>query len=168
MIVSTVLAWLLVAVAFVVAIPALWMLARGLWPRFAEKSRRAADRGLLLCSLAGIVPAVLVIVGTSVLAKIPQGGLFAVIFTGLGLTWGFIGSTGFAMRIGEALWPDLGAAAPWRQTRNGGLVLICCALLPIIGWFVLLPLIAIAGLGAQVLSWFSRSPAAAPEAAIAA
>lgn len=168
MIVSTVLAWLLVAVAFVIAVPALWMLTRGLWPKLAGKTRRAADRGLLICSLVGIVPAIIVVAGTSVLAKIPQGGLFAVIFMGLGLTWGFIGSAGFATRIGETLWPDLSAAAPWKQTRNGGLVLICCALLPVVGWVILLPLIAIAGLGAHVLSWFSRSPVAAPEPVIAA
>lgn len=168
MIVSTVLAWLLVAVALVIAVPALWMLAQGLWPKLASRSRRAAGKGVLLCSLVGIVPAILVVIGATIIAKLPQAGMFAVLFTGLALTWGFLGATGFAAMVGERLWPDLSQSAPWKQTRNGGMVIICCALLPVVGWFVLLPLIAIAGWGAHVLSWFSRAPAPAAEAVVAA
>lgn len=161
MIVSTVLAWLLVAIAFVIAVPALWMLAQGLWPRMAGKSRNAAGKGIVLCALVGIVPAILVVIGVTVISKIPQAGVFAALFAGLALTWGFLGATGFATMIGERLWPELSHSAPWKQTRNGGLVIICCALLPVVGWFVLLPLIAIAGWGAHVLSWFARGGAPA-------
>jgi hypothetical protein len=49
------------------------------------------------------------------------------------------------------LWP---AADPWRQTRNGGLVLACASLLPVVGWFIVFPLLVIAGMGTQVRAWF--------------
>jgi len=39
MLFSTVLVWLLVAVAFVVALPALWLLSSGLWPETVAKHR---------------------------------------------------------------------------------------------------------------------------------
>ncbi len=163
MIVSTVLAWLLVALAFVVAAPALFMLANGLWPSLAGKTRRAADRGVVLCALTGVLPTIGVIIGVIILSKLPGAGVLAVLFAGLAITWGLIGATGFAAMIGERLWPDL---ASWKQTRNGGLVVICCALLPVVGWIVLLPLIAIVGLGAHVLSFFSKAPVAQPAPAL--
>ena len=160
MIVSTVLAWLFVALAFVIAAPALFMLTNGLWPKLAGKSRRAADRGVVLCALIGILPAIAIVIGVVVISKLPGAGAFAVLFAGVAITWGIIGTTGFATMIGERLWPDLAHTAPWKLTRNGGLVLICCALLPVVGWIVLLPLIAIVGWGAHVLSIFSGAPTA--------
>ncbi|MCW0216738.1 MAG: hypothetical protein OJI67_00320, partial [Prosthecobacter sp.] len=52
----------------------------------------------------------------------------------------------------------------WKQTKQGGLVLVLCALLPVVGWAVLLPLMAILGWGIVLRSWFVKvpEPAAAP------
>jgi hypothetical protein len=60
-----------------------------------------------------------------------------------------------AALVGERLWPS---AEPWRQVKHGGLTLVCCALLPVVGWFVLLPLMAVIGGGIQVRAWFLKEP----------
>ena len=39
-------------------------------------------------------------------------------------------------------------------------VLVCCALMPVVGWAVLLPLIAILGWGIVLQAWFVKAPAA--------
>jgi hypothetical protein len=42
--------------------------------------------------------------------------------------------------------------------KHGGLTLVCCALLPVVGWFVLLPVMAVIGGGIQVRAWFLKDP----------
>ena len=160
MLFSTVLIWLLVAVAFVVALPALWLLARGLWPEKVEKQRLVASRGLLKCFFIGLGPLIGVIILITVLSKVPQMGALAVLVGGVMIAWGFIGAGGIAALIGERLWPQI---EPWRQTKQGGLTIMCCALLPVVGWAVLLPLIAIIGWGVNVRTWFVRADVSPPE-----
>jgi len=157
MLFSTVLIWLLVAVAFIVALPALWLLARALWPEKVAKHREVASRGLFICFLLGLVPLIGGIVLVTIISKIPQMGVLSVLVGGGIIAWGFMGAGGIATLIGERLWPTI---EPWRQTKHGGLVLVCCALLPVVGWALLLPLIAILGWGINLRSWFVKAPAA--------
>jgi hypothetical protein len=158
MLFSTVLIWLLIAAGFVVALPALWLLARGLWPESTARRRQAASRGLFVCFLLGLIPAV----GGSALllamAKLPKMGAVAVLLGGMLMAWGFVGAGGIASLVGERLYPNF---EPWRQSLRGGLTLICCALLPVVGWFVLLPLMAIIGGGINILAFFVREHATA-------
>lgn len=160
MLFSTVLIWLLVAVAFVVALPALWLLARGLWPEKVERQRVVAGRGLFRCFLIGLGPLIAGVILIAVLSKLPQMGALAVLVGGALIAWGFMGAGGIAALIGERLWPQI---EPWRQTKHGGLTIMCCALLPIVGWAVLLPLIAIIGWGINVRTWFVKSEITPPE-----
>ncbi|MES2596094.1 MAG: hypothetical protein V4662_12195 [Verrucomicrobiota bacterium] len=153
MLFSTVLTWLLIAVAFVVALPALWLLSRGLWPEKLEKQRVVAGRGLFKSFLIGLLPLVGGIFLITIISKIPKMGALAVLVGGALLAWGLIGAGGIAALVGERLWPQV---EPWRQTKHGGLTLICCALLPVVGWAVLLPLLAILGWGINVRTWFVR------------
>lgn len=160
MLLSTVLMWLLIAAAFVVALPALWLMAHGLWPERARRLRQVAERGLLKSFLTGLPPLVLGVVLVSALAKLPQAGALAALTGGVLMAWGLVGCAGVAARIGERLWPQ---AEPWRQVRHGGLTLVCCALLPVVGWFVLLPLMAVIGAGMQTRAWFSGGAKAADD-----
>lgn len=159
MLFSTVLMWLLIAAGFIVALPALWLLSRGLWPAAHAKRREAAGRGLFVCFLLGLVPAIGGTAALVILSKLPKMGATAVLLGGVILAWGFLGSGGIASLIGERLWEK---AEPWRQTMRGGMVLICCALLPVVGWFVLLPLMAIVGGGINILAFFVRQHVPAP------
>lgn len=159
MLFSTVLTWLLIAVAFVVALPALWLLSRGLWPHKADQLRLVAERGLLKSILLGLPPLVLGIIVVTVLSKLPKMGALAALTGGLLIAWGLIGAGGIAGLVGQRLWPQ---TEPWQQIKFGGLTLVCCALLPVVGWFVLLPLFAITGAGMQVRAWFAKDTAPAP------
>lgn len=156
MLFSTVLVWLLVALAFVIALPALWMFSLGFWPERVARLRGVASLGLLKSFLAGLVPLAGGVVLVAVLSKIPQMGALSVLAGGLLLAWGFLGSAGIAAVVGQRLWPQ---AEPWRQMKHGGLTLVTCALLPVVGWVVLLPLIAVVGWGIQVRAWFVKKPA---------
>lgn len=166
MLFSTVFTWLLVAAAFVIALPALWILATGLWPVRTQRLRRLAERGLLrsfFCGLPVLMAGVAVI---SVLSKLPKMGALAALLGGVLLTWGLLGAGGPAALLGERLWPQ---AEPWRQVKHGGLTLVCVALLPVVGWFVLLPLLAVIGAGLQVRALFgggqvSATPLTTPSA----
>ena len=155
MLFSTVLVWLLVAVGFVVSLPALWVLARGLWPEGVGRFRRVAEMGLIKSFLVGLGPLVVGIVLIAVIAKLPKMGALAALVGGGLLAWGLIGAGGVAALVGERLWPS---AEPWRKVKHGGLTLVCCALLPVVGWFVLLPLMAVIGGGIQVRAWFLKEP----------
>ncbi len=159
MLFSTVLVWLLVAIGFVVALPALWLLGRGLWPHKIQKQRTAADRGLFACFFLGLIPGGILVLLVAILSKVPQMGAVSVLFGGLILTWGFLGAGGIAALIGERLWPHLTSSQPWRQTMRGGFILTGSALLPVVGWVVLLPLIAILGWGIHLRSWFIKEEA---------
>lgn len=163
MLFSTVLAWLLVAAAFVISLPAVWVFARGFWPEKTARLRAVAARGLLKSFFTGLLPMAGGLFLVILLSKLPQMGVLAVLVGGLLLTWGFLGAAGIAGLLGERLWPG---AEPWRQMKQGGLTLVCCALLPVVGWVVLLPLLAVIGWGIQVRSWFVKEePAAVPESA---
>jgi hypothetical protein len=162
MLFSTVLVWLLIAVGFVVALPALWMLTGGLWPEKARRLRRVAESGVLKSFFIGLGPLTGAVVLVALLARLPKMGALAALSAGVLAAWGFMGMGGVAALVGERLWPG---AEPWRQVKHGGLTLVCCALLPVVGWFVLLPVMAVTGAGLQVRAWFLREPGPAPEPA---
>lgn len=155
MLFSTVLAWLLVAAAFVVSLPALWLFAQGFWPQRVVRLKALAERGLLKSFLAGLLPLVVTLVGVTLLSKIPKAGAFSALVAGLLITWGVLGAAGLAAVIGERLWPQ---AEAWRQMKHGGVTVICCALLPVVGWLVLLPVLVVLGWGLQVRAWFAKAP----------
>ena len=154
MLMSDVLIWVAIASGFVVGAPALWMLGRGLWPEKFAKRCVAARKSIGMSLLLGLVPTLIVSLVLVVLGK-RLGPIPGILLSGLIIVWGMMGATGIASLIGERLWP---AGEPWRQTRNGGLVLICAALIPVIGWFLLLPLMAVVGLGVNVRCLFTRKP----------
>jgi hypothetical protein len=158
MLFSTVLIWLLVAIAIFVALPSLWLLVRALSPATAELGRDAAKGGLLKLLLFGLIPTAIGVFVVFLIANAIRNGALAAFFAGILLTWGFIGAGGIATLVGERLWPRFDEE-PWRQTQRGGLVLVCCALLPVIGWMVFLPLIAVLGWGVNVKIFLARKKA---------
>ena len=98
------------------------------------------------------------VVFISVLAAALSGGgefpqllgliLFAVLVIGLAF-----GLAGMAPLIGERLLPETSAV---RQTGWGAATMVMASLTPFIGWFLLFPYLSFRGLGALILSLFSR------------
>ena len=156
MLMSDVLMWAAIASGFVAGVPALWMLGRGLWPATFEKRRLVAHKSLGLSLLLGLVPALIIGFVIAALGK-RLGPIPGIFVTGAIIAWGMMGAAGIASLIGERLWPS---GEPWKQMRNGGLVVICSALIPVVGWFLLLPLIAIIGMGVNVRCLSAGKPQA--------
>lgn len=154
MLMSDVMIWVAIASGFVAGVPALWMLSRGLWPESFARRSAAARKSIFVSLLLGLVPSIIIGLIIAVLGKRlgPVPGIF---LSGAVIVWGMMGATGIASLIGERLWP---AGEPWKQTRNGGLVIICAALIPVVGWFLLLPMVAVVGMGVNVRCLFAGSP----------
>jgi hypothetical protein len=104
----------------------------------------------------GLVPTLVVIGFVAFAAK--KLGLLAVLVSAGAMAYGLMGLAGYAAVVGERLWPD---AQAWRQSRNGGLVIICVALFPVVGWFFIFPLMMVVGLGVNVRAWRATSEIAA-------
>jgi hypothetical protein len=83
------------------------------------------------------------------LSKLPQpvGGILAVGDICLFVTYASAGVAGLATVVGERLPSPADAQCPWKATIRGGVILELSYLLPILGWFVLLPASIIIGAG---------------------
>lgn len=158
---SVVFAWLAVALGFVVALPSLWLCCEAVWPERTARKAALALTGLWKSLLIGAVP---FLIFAFSLGRLGKAGLAGVIPAGLLLLWGVIGGSGLARAIGERLWPYLAAERPWKQTMRGGFVIAGAALLPVVGWFLVLPLILILGWGVSVRAIFAGKKASPPPA----
>ena len=65
-----------------------------------------------------------------------------------------LGLAGMATLIGERMFPDFSL---WKQTLWGTVCLSLACALPFVGWFLLLPCVSFAGIGAVILGFFQRN-----------
>ncbi len=145
MLMSDVLMWVAIAAAFVFGATALWMLNRGLWPAAFEKRLTVASMGVGMNLLIGLLPTAIAM--GLLIAGGKRLGILVLLVASAFIAYGLSGVSGYASIIGNRLWP---AAEPWKQTRNGGLVIMCCALFPVVGWFLLLPALIVIGVGVHI------------------
>ena len=64
-----------------------------------------------------------------------------------------LGLAGAVNEVGTRLFPD---QSHWRQTAWGSAILTFACALPFVGWFLLLPYVALVGIGATILGFFQR------------
>ena len=162
---ADVLMWVAIALGFGVALPSFWLLGAALSPRKAALRLQAAGGSLLLSTMIGLIPVGLAIGILTRAGKLGPLGALVALLAGAVLLYGWMGAGGLAQRIGTTLWPTLTATQPWKQVLRGGLILIGCALLPGVGWFLVLPLMAVTGWGIQIRSWFIRAAPVATDPA---
>jgi hypothetical protein len=157
MLMADTLAIFFVILGLMLAFPGLWLLCRGLWPRLVEDATARCHQGLLKLFLTGLPLTVLMVLGAVVLSKIPGplGKILAATAVCLYLVFAHIGVAGLATCIGQRLASSADSAQPWRATLRGGIILELPYLLPILGWFGLLPISIIIGCGAATLSLLS-------------
>jgi hypothetical protein len=79
---------------------------------------------------------------------------------------GLLGSTGLARNVGNKLSINSAARSPWVGVLSGGIILCCVYLLPILGWFVMIPATLGSGIGAAFLSRKEKPQAPTAEMAI--
>jgi len=148
--------WVAIALGFVVALPCLWLIGLALWPKASAKRAEIAALGLGKSFLIGLIP---LFVTIAILSKMGKGGIVAVLPVGALMLWGFASADGLAIFVGREVWPQLSEARPWEQTLRGGLLLVGAALLPLVGWIFILPLLGVLGWGLSLRSLFTKSKA---------
>ncbi len=160
MLLSTVFIWFLIVTATAVAIPSLWLVAEAVDPVRSRQRCDAAASGLVSSFLIGLVPAVIAFAVAAGLLRGVRGpaGVLVVAGVGVVLMWSLVGAGGIAAVVGGRLWPAGDASVGWLRTARGGMLLVGMCLLPVFGWFGLLPVLTITGLGIQLRSRFRRRP----------
>jgi hypothetical protein len=118
--------------------------------------------------LLGLPITIVVIFIAVMLGKLGTAGkISAIILVCLYFMIANSGVAGLVTCIGERLPSPLDIGQPWRATLRGGVILELAYLLPILGWFGLLPLSMTIGCGASVIAlfrnYFTSSRVTAPE-----
>jgi hypothetical protein len=148
----------LVIVGLLIVFPGLWLLCTGLWPDRVNDCTDLCKRGLVKSFFVGLgitaVTAVIVI-GLSK-ANSSIGGPAAIGVVCLYLVYANIGVAGLSTVIGSRLPSPDDAGRPWKATIRGGIVLELSCLIPILGWFVILPIATIIGCGSTTRTLLKR------------
>ncbi len=156
MLMADTMAIFFVILGLLLAFPGLWLLCRGLWPRAVAESAGICDRGLIRPFITGAPVTAVMVFAAAVLSNFGSGGKIAAVATVcLYLMIANCGVAGLVSMIGERLAPavgDVNSEQPWRATLRGGVTLGLASLLPILGWFVILPAAMVTGCGASLIS----------------
>ncbi len=142
-----------------------WLAATALFPRHVEACQQRYKRPVIATLVGLLVGLPIIVVCIGISSKVPNQGakIIAILPVAVPVILGLAGSAGLARRIGGGLQAPVDANQPWRQVMRGGTVLWLTFLLPFIGWVALPILVLFSGLGASVLSLFSRqTPPALP------
>jgi hypothetical protein len=156
MIMADVLKWVLGIAALLAVFVCYWLVVVALFPAAVTKAQEQYNRPFRLI-MAGVLT-ILPVIGLAILCfkfKNPVFQLTGSVLWGLIVALGLVGSTGLAQRVGQGLKSPLDEAQPWRRVYRGGSVLALVFLLPFVGWFVILPITLITGVGAVILSCFA-------------
>ena len=147
-----------VILGMMLALPGLWLLCRGLWPEAVAAAADRCHRRLWSSFLAGLPITIMMIVVTAILFNVlgPIGKIAGLGVVCLYMLQAHTGVAGLATSIGRRLATPHEEQRAWRSTLRGGVVLELAYLLPILGWFVILPASIIIGSGAANLGLLSK------------
>lgn len=170
MLMADTMAIFFVILGLLLAFPGLWLLSRGLWPQTVTNAAAVCRNGLLKPFFAGLPLTAGMVFAAAALGNLgPPGKISAVIVVCFYLILANCGVAGLATTIGERLASRIDAGQPWRATLRGGIVLELAYLLPILGWFLILPVSMTIGCGASLIALFrnlvARSAARLPDTA---
>jgi hypothetical protein len=162
MIFADILFWFLMIAGAYLALNAYWLAAVALFRPLVERARLTYATRPVAATLAGLVALVPVALVFVVFAKAAHPGVKLVsgALVMVPLVLALVGSAGLADKIGAGLAAPVDAAQPWRRVLRGGAVLGLLFVVPLLGWFAVLPLTLASGLGALFLA---PRPTSAPE-----
>jgi hypothetical protein len=146
----------LMVLGCLLAFPGLWLLSRALWP---HKVMRAADicrKGLIKPFIYGFPLTVFVFLVVAIFANsiTMVGKVAALILASLFVMLAHSGVAGLVTCVGERLTSHADVGQAWRATLRGGIVLDLAYLLPVVGWFFILPVSMMIGCGANVIIFY--------------
>jgi hypothetical protein len=147
-----------------IALPGMLLAWTLLFPSLIERAHLRLERMPWRCFWLG--SAWLLMSGLSIafLLNLPAGAAKLLGWTGivLLLTLASMGAAGMAALMGERLGSASPAAISGSRLLRGALALELAAAFPIVGWFVVIPLVAICGLGAAGLALLRGAPRTRP------
>ncbi|MFV1995901.1 MAG: hypothetical protein ACC661_10735, partial [Verrucomicrobiales bacterium] len=131
----------LIIVGLLLVFNAHWLAVAGLFPQLVERCSAQYSKPLRTTALGLLIGAPLFLIGILVFGKLghPLFKILGGAFVAVPLILGMVGSTGLSRRIGTGLLLPGHETQPWRRVLGGGTVLSLTFLLPVVGWFVLLP-----------------------------
>jgi hypothetical protein len=155
MIMADVLLWTFVILGFFVITVSYWVAAVGLVPGLVEHSCERLGsspwKSLLIGSAIGIP---LLAIGLGMANGGPPAlKIFGILLALLVFLVGLCGSAGLCLKIGKGLVNPLDEVQPWLRVKRGGIVLGLMMIFPVLGWFLVLPLTLLFGIGAGILGW---------------
>jgi hypothetical protein len=168
MIMADVLKIVFLIVGLLICYISYWLAAAALFPSVVDRARRQYECHPFRITLVGLalaVPFILVSIGIGKVAH-PLAKMLGVGVISVPILYGLVGSAGLALRIGASLQSSLDETQPWRRVLRGAIVLSFTFLLPVIGWFVVMPWTLVSGLGASVSAMFQKQPAPIPQAQV--
>ena len=161
MLMADTMAIFFVILGLLLALPSLWLLCYSLWPNAALVASTKTKRSIFKPFLIGLpVTAVMLLIAAAMknllagLGNIGAGALVSmyIVYAGTGVA-------GLATTIGQRLKSPSDAEQPWRATLRGSIILALTYILPVLGWFVILPASIIIGAGAVTMSIFNLKTA---------
>lgn len=147
-----------VILGLLLAFPSLWLFCRALWPEQVARTTETVGFKSFLIGVPVTAVAVFIVI---VVGKLPAsfgqiGGVLA--FSAL-LLFAQIGVAGIATHIGNRLPSPVDKEKPWRVTLRGGIILALTYLLPLLGWFLIIPVSVITGAGSATRAfWPKKKP----------
>jgi hypothetical protein len=165
MLMADTMAIFFVVLGIMLAFPGLWLLCRGLWPGRVADAAATCSKGLVKPFLVGVPVTLAMILFAGIFTRFlgSPGKLIAGAIVCAYLLLASAGVSGFVTCIGQRLASPGDAERPWKATLRGGVILELSYLLPILGWFVILPISVIVGCGAALLSLLNFNRGAARE-----
>lgn len=151
--VADTIAILLLIVGFLLSLQGLWLFCRALWPTKVIAAATRCGRNPIKSFLAGIGVTLVMMVGTALAGQAgAPGRVLATGLVSLYVVFSGVGVAGLATHMGQRLSSPTDDRRPWAATVRGGVVLELAYVVPVVGWFVILPASVVMGAGAATLA----------------
>lgn len=135
------------------ALPALCLVLRAAWPGLTERSQRQIERHGWRSFFAGLgfgVPAFFLV---AVVGSLPGAAKPIALVLGAGaFLYAFAGISGLVTHLGQRLGSPQDDARPWLATIRGAVCLEMAGTIPILGWFLICPVVLVMGAGATTIA----------------
>jgi len=155
----------LLIAGFLAALIGFQLLMGALVPRWTDEAVRSLRERAGLSALLGLGGLAGVVVAVVVLAQFGGPGKFLAGLAAIAAWFPAVAGLGAVSRfVGERMPSSAAAGGPWRATLRGGVTVALAAVVPVVGWFLVLPLATAMGLGAFAAAALasSRKPVASP------
>lgn len=155
MLMADTMAIFLSVLGFMLGLIGFWLLCYGIWPETVARAVARCRVSFLKPFLVGLPLTAALVLAVIACGNLlgPLGKILSIVLICLYMFYAHIGVAALATHIGRRLSPaQEESEQPWKTALRGGLVLVFSYLLPILGWFFILPVTFIIGCGLTTLS----------------